>query len=129
MLTRILPDPVHLTEATLETPANRAMPIAANLRFTGGVTAEFDWRQEGPQSWDIDVTLPDGSLRLSEGGGRLWVDGAEQALPRTGEYPALYARMAELVGQGASDVDLTPMIHVADAFILGRRVTVDPFAF
>lgn len=129
ILTRILPAPVHLTGATLDIPANRAMPIAADLRFTGGVTAQFDWRQEGPQSWDIDVTLTDGTLRLNEGGSRLTVDGIRQQVPDIGEYPALYARMAELVGQGASDVDLAPMIHVADAFTLGRRVTVDPFDF
>jgi D-galactose 1-dehydrogenase len=46
-----------------------------------------------------------------------------------GEYPALYARMAELLRDGASDVDLSPMVLVADAFTLGRRLTVEPFAF
>lgn len=129
ILTRILPAPVHLTEATLETPANRAMPIAASLRFTGGVSAAFDWREQGPQIWDIDATLPDGTLRLSDGGCRLVVDGTEQPVPDIGEYPALYGRMSDLVGAGASDVDLSPMIHVADAFTLGRRITVDPFDF
>ncbi len=38
-----------------------------------------------------------------------------------GEYPALYAHMAELVRTSASDLDLAPMIHVADAMTLGRR--------
>ena len=37
--------------------------------------------------------------------------------------------MAELIRQGASDVDLAPMIHVADALTLGRRETVEPFEF
>ena len=46
-----------------------------------------------------------------------------------GEYPALYARMAELVREGRSDIDLAPMIHVADAMTLGRRITVEPFEF
>ena len=46
-----------------------------------------------------------------------------------GEYPALYARMAELVRRGASDVDLAPMVHVADALTLGRREIVAPFHF
>jgi len=48
ILTEILPQPVHLTAATLEFPANRQTPIAANLTFSGQVTADFDWRQEGP---------------------------------------------------------------------------------
>jgi D-galactose 1-dehydrogenase len=46
-----------------------------------------------------------------------------------GEYPALYARMARLVAEGASDVDLSPLVHVADAMLLGRRITTEPFDF
>jgi D-galactose 1-dehydrogenase len=53
ILTAILPAPVHITAATLVFPENRQTPIAARLAFTGGVSAEFDWRQEGPQTWDI----------------------------------------------------------------------------
>jgi D-galactose 1-dehydrogenase len=43
------------------------------------------------------------------------------------EYPALYRRFYELVSGGGSDVDLTPLQLVADAFLLGRRHTVEPF--
>ena len=39
----------------LEFPSNRQTPIAAQLTFSGNVTADFDWRQEGPQTWDIDI--------------------------------------------------------------------------
>jgi D-galactose 1-dehydrogenase len=46
-----------------------------------------------------------------------------------GEYPALYARMADLVRTGTSDADLAPMIHVADAMTMGRRETTDAFQF
>jgi D-galactose 1-dehydrogenase len=46
-----------------------------------------------------------------------------------GEYPALYARMAELIRQGASEVDLSPMVHVSDAMTLGHRTTVEAFTF
>ena len=44
-----------------------------------------------------------------------------------GEYPALYARMADLVRRGASDADLAPMVLVADAFTIGRRHAVAAF--
>jgi D-galactose 1-dehydrogenase len=37
--------------------------------------------------------------------------------------------MAELVEQGRSDVDLSPMVHVSDAMTLGKRNVVDAFAF
>jgi len=53
IMTEILPEPVFLREATLDFPENCDTPIAADLRFSGNVTADFDWRQEGPQSWDI----------------------------------------------------------------------------
>jgi D-galactose 1-dehydrogenase len=44
-----------------------------------------------------------------------------------GEYSRLYADMARLVKEGAIDLDLAPLRHVADAFMLGRRETVAPF--
>lgn len=131
ILTEILPAPVHLTAAALEFPANRQTPIAARLAFSGNVTADFDWRQEGPQTWDIEVETDHGPLALRLGGNVLEIGGKPAGGADTimGEYPALYARMAELIRDGASDVDLAPMIHVADALTLGRRETTVPFHF
>lgn len=129
ILTEILPAPVHLTGAALEYPANRDTPIAAALRFSGGVTAEFDWRQEGPQSWNIDVVTTAGALALREGGNRFFVDDVEGEGASVEEYPALYARMAQCVAQGICDVDLAPMVHVADALSLGKRIQVESFEF
>ncbi|SDF17499.1 Gfo/Idh/MocA family protein [Limimaricola pyoseonensis] len=130
ILTEILPSPVHLTGAVLEFPENRQTPIAATLDFTGGVRAAFDWRQEGPQTWEIAVETDRGPVTLRDGGARLEVDGTEETLPdHPGEYPALYARMAELVAKGESETDLAPMRHVADAMTLGRRETVAAFEF
>jgi D-galactose 1-dehydrogenase len=131
ILTEILPQPVHLTAATLEFPANRQTPIAAQLTFTGQVTADFDWRQTGPQTWDITVETDRGPMALRMGGNVLELDGQAAAGENTimGEYPALYARMADLVAKGQSEVDLAPMTHVADAMTLGRRIMVDPFDF
>jgi D-galactose 1-dehydrogenase len=129
ILTEILPAPVHLTGATLTYPENCQTPIAADLTFSGHVTADFDWRQEGPQTWDIDVHTTAGHLALRMGGNRLEIDGQEMAGENSimGEYPALYARMAELVRTGQSEVDLAPAVHVADAFSLGARKTVPAF--
>lgn len=133
ILTEILPFPVHLVEASLLFPENRATPIAANLSFDNPVsadmTAEFDWRQEGPQSWDIDIETDQGSARLSLGGEKLEIDGKVMKQGTNNEYANLYARMAELVRSGQSDMDLSPMIHVCDAFSLGRRLETAPFEF
>ena len=135
IVTEILSDAIHLTGADLSFPENRQTPIAADLAFfhPGGaeITARFDWRQEGDQTWTIDAVTDRGSLTLLDGGARLLIDGAEvrgaDDGPLSGEYPRLYAKMARLVENGGIDMDLTPMVHVADAFTLGRRVTVAPF--
>ena len=129
ILTEILPVPVHLTAAELDFPRNRQAPIAARLSFSHGIAADLDFRQEGPQTWDIELRTDAGHLALRMGGNLLEIDGrrvgGEDSI--MGEYPALYHRMARLVREGKSDVDLSPMVLVADAFVLGRRNTVEAF--
>ncbi len=131
ILTEILPEPAHLIAAELDFPANRQAPIAARLALSQNVTADFDFRQEGPQTWDMEFVTDGGRLALRAGGNLLEIDGAPAGGEPDimGEYPALYARMASLVRDGASDVDLSPMTLVADAFTLGRRSTVGAFEF
>ena len=132
IVTAILPEPMRLERADLSFPANRAAPIAADLAFRTAsgapVTAAFDWRQTGPQSWDIRVETEDGGrLLLTHGGSRLTLDGAPALEAEDAEYRRLYARFADLVASGQSDVDLAPLTHVADAFLLGRRIEVEAF--
>ncbi|MCB8839127.1 Gfo/Idh/MocA family protein [Aurantimonas sp. VKM B-3413] len=131
IVTRILPFPVWLTSAELSFPENRAAPIAADLAFAGphgeAVEAAFDWRQTGPQTWDIGVETDAGRLVLSSGGARLAIDGEMRSEAAEAEYPGLYVRFAELIHRRESDVDLSPLRHVADAFMLGRRLQVEAF--
>jgi len=131
IVTRILSRPVFVTAATLEFPDNREAPIAASISFSdaGGLNlvAEFDWRQTGRQSWDILATTDAGEMRLSEGGAKLSVDGQLVHAEPEQEYPMLYRRFAELITGGHSDVDLAPLRHVADAFMLGKRKVVAAF--
>lgn len=128
--THILP-PFFLTGATLSVPANRQAPIAADLHFADAagtpIRARFDWRQTGPQTWDIRVETDDGPLVLSRGGAALSIAGRDRPLPPEAEYRGLYDRFAALVRSGASDVDLNPLIHAADAFMRGERRTVEAF--
>jgi len=135
IVTEILPDPIHLTQAVLEVPENKQAPIAAALSFYhpqgAQVSAVLDWRQGGDQTWTIEAETDAGTMVLLDGGARLMIDGVEQSaagdLSLLQEYPSLYAKMAAMVRAGESDVDLSPMRHVADAFTLGRRELVDPF--
>jgi D-galactose 1-dehydrogenase len=112
-------------------PENRATPIAAEVAMetaTGApVSLELDWRQTGPQTWDIAVETDAGALLLAKGGAELTIDGAPRLAAADTEYARLYARFAELTAAGRSDVDLAPLTLVADAFLVGRRQSVEPF--
>ncbi|MHA6722733.1 Gfo/Idh/MocA family protein [Sphingomonas sp. RS2018] len=133
--TRILPRPMIVEQAELDVPSNRAAPIAARVDFrdTAGVpiTMDLDFRQEGPQSWDIVVDTDAGTLTLSKGGGELSIAGGHPAddspADLHGEYPGLYARFAAIIHAGTADVDVAPLRLVADAFLRARHVVVEPF--
>ncbi|HEX2584007.1 MAG TPA: hypothetical protein VHL14_02670 [Steroidobacteraceae bacterium] len=130
VVTRILPKAVRLKSAELFIPANRATPIAANLAMESQgapIHAEFDFRQTGPQSWDIEVQTNDGVLKLSNGGALMFVNGAPIITAQDQEYPNLYKRFAELVTEHGIDVDVTPLQLVADAMLCGKQITVEDF--
>ncbi|MDG4854194.1 MULTISPECIES: Gfo/Idh/MocA family oxidoreductase [unclassified Mesorhizobium] len=128
--THILP-PMFITSAVLDFPENRASPVAAHVTFRTSnglpVTMELDWLQSGPQSWDILAETDKGKVVLSGGGAKLAVDGKIIHDEPEAEYPMLYKRFAEIVRAGICDVDLAPLQHVADAFMLGKRNVVEPF--
>ena len=131
IVTHILPERFFLTKSDLYFPENRAAPIAADLAFEteSGVPVSFelDWRQTGPQTWDIRVETDKGLLLLSHGGSRLTIAGTEKMAEPDREYQRLYQNFVKLVGEGRSDVDLAPLTHVADAFLLGQRHVVEAF--
>lgn len=129
--TRILPRPFFLSNGVLRVPSNRQSPIQAELEFKDSagapIRAELDFLQTGPQSWDIEVDTEDGALKLTNGGAKLWIDGELIHEGPDREYPGLYDEFARLIGENASDVDVSPLRHVADAFLLGERVAAPPF--
>jgi D-galactose 1-dehydrogenase len=131
ILTRILPQPLFVTSAELAFPANRDAPIAAHLALSDAqglkISAEFDFRQTGPQSWDIDIETDVGPVTLSRGGAELRVVDKQLVDAPDTEYAGLYRRFRELTATGESDVDLAPLQLVADAFLLGRRRVVEAF--
>ncbi len=133
ILTEILPEPVHLTGAQLHFPANRETPIAAECSFHhprgAEVSMSLDWLEPGAPTWTIQAETDQGIMILENGGDKLTIDGEidESVSDLKGEYPRLYAQMASLVQRGGIDMDLSPMRHVADAFTLGKRITVEPF--
>ena len=67
-----------------------------------------------------------GTLRLSQGGAVLSLPSGTEHNEDL-EYPGLYSRFANLIRGGRSDVDIDPLRLVADAFLRGRRESVDAF--
>lgn len=65
---------------------------------------------------------------LSHGGTRVSFDRREIDILPKPEYQVLYERFAELILGREQDVDLAPLQHVADAFMLGERRSVAPFS-
>jgi D-galactose 1-dehydrogenase len=134
IVTKILPEPIFVEQATIEVPSNKATPIAAQIRFKRGdgakaeLSAEFDWRQKGEQTWEIEIATADGTaLYLKKGGSVLEVDGKLIMEAPLEEYEMIYARFAELLHSGKSDTDVMPLQLVCDCFMLGRPVLTEAF--
>nr|WP_246038911.1 Gfo/Idh/MocA family oxidoreductase [Peristeroidobacter soli] len=132
ILTRILPGKLTVRSATLEFPSNWQSPIAAELAMSHGsarVDASFDFLYAGTPCWDIEVVTAQETLRLSEGGSRLYINETPCLAAADQEYSRLYQRFAELIATGSSDVDSSPLQLVADAFKLGHRQQSAAFHF
>jgi D-galactose 1-dehydrogenase len=137
LATAILPA-FSLREAVLTVPENRQAPSAATLAFAGAegwpINVEFDFLETGPQTWDIRVQTSRGDLVLRRGGADLQVDGRDELAHAgedvlRGEYHSIYNLFARHIATSAIDVDLSPLVHVADAMMLGERRTGAPFYF
>jgi D-galactose 1-dehydrogenase len=133
ILTHILPQPLFVTAASLEVPANRAGPIAAELELSDNtglpIDASFDFRETKNHTWEVRFATDRGPVVLSGGGSRLVAGDEVLVDEKKQSYRLLYRRFVELVRNGESDVDLAPLQLVADAFMLGRRREVQAFAW
>ena len=131
ILTRIIPGNVVLRDATLYFPSNCECPIAATLNLGdqhgAAIHMDLNFRHTGTESWDIEVQTDDGALLLSRGASVLQINGQAVAVAQASEYSRLYAHFAALIGERRSDTDTAPFTLVADAFLCGRRVEVEPF--
>ena len=76
----------------------------------------------------IAIETDDGNvIEIRDGGVALTIDGRDQKLEARREYPAMYARFAELIAARESEVDATPLRLVADAFLVATREHVAAF--
>lgn len=134
IFSRILPFQAFIKSADLTFPANRQTPIAAKLRFASNdsseptLLADFDWREEGRETWQMLIETADGEhVRLFNGGAALSVDGDLLVDEPNEEYQRIYTRFNNLLDQGRRDVDGAPLRLVADAMLIGERRITNPF--
>jgi len=127
ILTDVIGEPIRMISSRLEFPSNKGTPIGADLAMETAsgmpITAVFDWRETGPQTWRILFEAEHDRFDYVQGQASL--PEGETAIAY--EYRGLYARFLELVRSGRSDVDLAPLQLVADAFLAARIDIVQPF--
>ena len=129
--TAIFPGTLFVRSAELSIPENAETPIATEIDFASDVAdgplhASLDFRRTEGEEWTIDIRTTDGaSVRLVDGGARLFLDGQEQKLEGPGEYPDIYREFVDLIDQRRSSVDVRPLRLVADCFLAASRRTVE----
>jgi D-galactose 1-dehydrogenase len=136
IFTKIMPFPVFVQSARLKFPANRQTPVDAEIVFKSGephrpeMSAGFNWLETSGEIWTVRVeTLRGRVLKLEKGGTVLRIDDAVTIEAPSEEYERIYERFAELLRKRESEVDDAPLRLTADAFLLGARENVEPFAW
>lgn len=130
--TAIFPGTLFVRSAELSFPENAQTPIAAEVVFAsdvadGDLRCSLDWRRTEGEEWTIELRSSDGaSVRLTDGGLRLFVDGTEQQSSGPGEYPDIYREFMDLIDERRSSVDVRPLRLVADCLLASRRTIVEP---
>ena len=134
IVTHIMPREIFVERATIEVPANKSTAIATQITFKHGdgraadLSADFDWRQTGTQTWQIEMATDDGmKLNLLKGGTVLEVNGKTILEAPMEEYELIYKRFAKLLKDGKSDVDAAPLQLICDCFMLGKPKLVEEF--
>ncbi len=134
IVTKIMPEPLFVESAVAEVPSNSATAIAARIKFKhadgrpSDMTADFDWRQTGEQTWDIEIVTDDGlELALRRGGTVLEVGGAVILKAPMEEYELIYERFSGLLRTGTSVTDLSPLQLVNDILMLAKPVVTEAF--
>ncbi|MGI9450066.1 MAG: Gfo/Idh/MocA family protein [Geminicoccaceae bacterium] len=136
ILVHALPFTAFVKKAALTYPANRQTPITAKLAFSSTapsaptLCANFDWREQGQEIWQMLIETADGQkAKLFKGGRALEIDDQLIVDEPNQEYQRIYARFSELLDQRQSDVDDAPLRLVADAMLVGERHVTDAFSW
>ncbi len=136
IFTKLLDFPVFVDSAKLSFPANKQTPVDVEIRFKSSepnqpeLSAGFNWLEETGEIWTIRIVTRKGDeLKLENGGRKLSINGVQKIQHGDDEYRQIYEHFAKILKKGKSDVTDQPLRIVADAFLLGARTNVEPFAW
>jgi len=133
MISGLTAAPPSVLEAHFDVPLNAHTPIGAKVKLQlcgAPVDIDLDFRQQGPQTWNIDLEAEGGhTLALNMGGTSLETEPAGDTNTLAAEYARLYGQFAQLVADRASDADGVPLQLVADAFMVARIRRVEAFNY
>lgn len=132
ILTHLLGGHALVRKAALHVPSNCSAPIRAELDMVSergvAIDAEFDFLQLGEQTWSILAEAEGGDTMALHLGGRIMEVNGQVVLDEPDrEYPAMYEHFLRLVAGGRSDLDFSPLQAVADAFLVGKLSSVEPY--
>ncbi|SFG44474.1 L-arabinose 1-dehydrogenase (NADP+) [Duganella sp. CF458] len=132
ILTHLLGGCALVRKAALHVPSNCSAPIQAELEMVSErgipIDAEFDFLQTGQQTWSIFVDSVAGDTMALHLGGRIMeVNGKVVLDEPEREYPSMYEHFRRLVANRRSDLDFTPLQAVADAFLVGKLSSAEPY--
>jgi D-galactose 1-dehydrogenase len=132
ILTRLLDETVIVQKADLHIPVNCDAPIQVEMDMLTdkglAVRADYDFLQQDLQTWSIFVESSRGQrLALQMGGTVLEIDGKVVMQQKEAEYSGLYAHFHDLIRDGKSDADFSPLRIVADAFMVGKRIAAPEY--
>jgi D-galactose 1-dehydrogenase len=131
ILTAITDAAWSIARADFQVPAGLHAPISAQLEMKVGgasVAADLHFHDDDTAEWTIRLETTDGGrLELRDGGETIAIDGESPRHAAKAEYDGVYARFADLIARGETEVDTGPLRLVADAFLLARTTPAEPF--
>lgn len=130
ILTKIFPGEYQVRRACYDIPENAQNPIAVELDMVAGqaeISVSLDFLHESDERWEIECRTSNGeTLRLSEGGAALQLNGGPVQFREGSEYKGMYARLGQLIDRDTCDFDLSPLEIIESANAVAVRRSVAP---
>lgn len=120
ILTDLYPEQWAVSHADVRYRTGAATPVAAEFILLSGaaeIRAVFEFHAREDEIWTIQLTASRGeTLELSKGGAVVSVNGGPARHAPVAEYDAAYLHFAELIREGRSIIDFSPLRIVEGVF-------------